>query len=84
VGGLTAEQQAEYDEVGFVRLPGFDDDTTAKAMLDRVVEIVNRHAAGDRSTGWVMPEANLAGTEGRPEELVSKIFRLADEISYRG
>ncbi len=75
-GALDEQQRAEYDEVGFVRLPGFSDAATCAAMLERVVEIANQHAAGERSTGWVLPEANLAGVEDRPEDLVSKIFRL--------
>ena len=74
--GLTDAQKSEYAEVGFVRIPSFSDAATCRAMLDRVVEISHAHAAGDRSVGWVLPESNLAGKAGKPEELVSKIFKL--------
>jgi phytanoyl-CoA hydroxylase len=73
---LTKEQLAEYDEVGFVRIDGFCDAATCQAMLDRVIAVSRAHANGDRSAGWLLPEANLVGTEGLPEQLVSKIFRL--------
>ena len=73
---LTPSQLAEYDEVGFVRIEAFSPQATCDAMLDRVVNVARSHAAGDRSTGWLLPEANLAGSEGNPEDLVSKIFRL--------
>jgi ectoine hydroxylase-related dioxygenase (phytanoyl-CoA dioxygenase family) len=74
---LTPEQRARYDEQGFVRLAGFADADLCDRMLDRVVALARAHAGGDRSApGLVLPEANLAGTEGRPEDLVSKIFRL--------
>ena len=73
---LTSEQLAEYDARGFVRVDGFASTDVCGAMLQRVIDIARAQAAGDRSTGWVLPEANLAGNEGEPEELVSKIFRL--------
>jgi ectoine hydroxylase-related dioxygenase (phytanoyl-CoA dioxygenase family) len=73
---LTKEQRAEYEDAGFVRLNGFSSPEVCAAMLARVVDVSRAHAEGDRSTGWLLPEANLAGTEGNPEDLVSKIFRL--------
>lgn len=74
--GLTPEQMEEYAATGFVRIPRFSDAATCQAMLDRVIAISEAHAAGDRSAGWLLPEANLAGRQGRPEELVAKIFKL--------
>jgi ectoine hydroxylase-related dioxygenase (phytanoyl-CoA dioxygenase family) len=73
---LSKQQLAEYDEVGFVRIEGFSSRDVCQAMLDRVINVSRAQAEGDRSTGWVLPEANLVGTDGKPEELVSKIFRL--------
>lgn len=73
---LTKEQRTEYAEQGFIRIPGFADPATGRAMLERVIAVSAAQAAGDRSVGWVLPEANLAGTEGRPEQLVAKIFKL--------
>ena len=65
--GLTLEQRADYDAIGFVILRGFADEQTCTAMLDRVVEIA-RAAARTRDLdepGLVLPEANLAGNAGR-------------------
>jgi len=75
--GLTIQQRAQYADVGFVVLPRFADTVTCNAMLDRVVELARAKAAGDHHTpGFALPEANLAGRAGNPEELVSKIFKL--------
>src|SRR2546421_5882974 len=48
-------------------------------MLDRVIDIARRFAAGERvSPAFITPEQNLRaeGRTGKPEETVSKIFRL--------
>jgi ectoine hydroxylase-related dioxygenase (phytanoyl-CoA dioxygenase family) len=75
--GLTREQRAQYDEQGFVRLRGFTGPEVCERMLERVVALARAHAGGDRDApGLVLPEANLAGSGGNPEDLVSKIFRL--------
>ena len=75
--GLTREQRAQYDEQGFVRLRGFTGPEVCERMLERVVALARAHAGGDRDApGLVLPEANLAGSVGNPEDLVSKIFRL--------
>jgi hypothetical protein len=77
VGHLSAEQRARYDEQGFVKLPGFADLATCSRMLERVIEISRRRADGDTDgPGFVMPEPNLAGNDGPPETLVSKVFKL--------
>jgi phytanoyl-CoA hydroxylase len=74
---LTREQRAQYDEQGFVRLRGFIGPEVCERMLERVVALARAHAGGDRDApGLVLPEANLAGSGGNPEDLVSKIFRL--------
>jgi ectoine hydroxylase-related dioxygenase (phytanoyl-CoA dioxygenase family) len=75
--GLTREQRAQYDEQGFVRLRGFIGPEVCERMLERVVALARAHAGGDRDApGLVLPEANLAGSGGNLEDLVSKIFRL--------
>jgi phytanoyl-CoA hydroxylase len=67
----------DFRRRGFVRLPSFADAATCDRMLERVVEI-----ARDRSIGLgdgssiVLPEANLSGRDGLPEQLVSKVFKL--------
>jgi hypothetical protein len=90
-GGLTREQRGRYHDDGFVRLPGCAPPEVCERMLDRVIEIGRAHAAGEPGApGLVLPEANLAGSTGDPEDLVSKIFRLhrdgvfADVAGSRG
>jgi ectoine hydroxylase-related dioxygenase (phytanoyl-CoA dioxygenase family) len=68
-----------FERDGFVKLPGFAPQDTCDQMLRRVVEIARERAAGDTGDGahgWVLPEANIAGRDGLPEELVSKVFKL--------
>jgi ectoine hydroxylase-related dioxygenase (phytanoyl-CoA dioxygenase family) len=75
--GLTREQREQYDEQGFVRLPQFAGQDICDQMLDRVVALATAHADRVPNTpGFVLPEANLAGRDGKPEDLISKIFRL--------
>ena len=62
-----------YEEQGFVRIPGFAGRATCDAMLERVVAIAR---GADAPGTLVLPEANLAGSAGEPEQLVSKIFKL--------
>ncbi|HZM29495.1 MAG TPA: phytanoyl-CoA dioxygenase family protein [Acidimicrobiales bacterium] len=93
IDGLTAAERAHYDEHGYVKLTGFAGQGDCERMLDRVVEITRAEAAsgpparrggdGGRSAtaGLVLPESNLAGRPGRPEELASKVFTLhRDEV----
>ncbi len=67
-----------FERDGFVRLEGFASPEVCERMLARVVEIARERADGVPSgdTAWVLPEANLAGRDGPPEELVSKVFKL--------
>ncbi len=75
--GLTLEQRATFDADGFLVMRGFANHEVCTAMLTRVVEIARARAAGDFSGApLVLPEANLRGNEGEPEELVSKVFKL--------
>ena len=74
---ITDAQREAYARDGFFRIEGFADAATCTAMLDRVVDIARRAAAGeDVRPAFVLPESNLAGRPGNPEDLVSKIFRL--------
>ncbi|MEY2570586.1 MAG: phytanoyl-CoA hydroxylase [Acidimicrobiaceae bacterium] len=64
-----------------MRLSAFVDADVCRRMLERVVEITVRHAAGDHSgSALVLPEANLSARahdpDARPEDLVAKVFRL--------
>lgn len=73
---LTDEERATYAEQGFVRIEGFADADLCERMLQRVVDITHAHAGGAKAPGYVLPEANLAGRDGRPEQLASKVFKL--------
>ena len=66
-----------FDEHGFVRLPGFADAATCEAMLDDVIAVTRAQADGTpEPEALVLPEANLVGRDGSPEELASKVFKL--------
>ncbi len=75
---LTAAQRAGFATDGFVRIEGFADPGTGTAMLDRVVDLVQRADAGeDVGPALVMLESQ-ADFAGRPvEDRVSKVFRVA-------
>jgi ectoine hydroxylase-related dioxygenase (phytanoyl-CoA dioxygenase family) len=81
--GITDEQRASYEAHGFFRIEGFADAATCAAMLERVVEIARRAAEGERvAPALVLPEANLRGRAGNPEDLVSKIFKLHRDTAF--
>lgn len=86
---LDAEQVAAFERDGFVKLPGFADPSVGLAMLDRVVDLARRAARGeDIDPAFVLPEqqAELAARERAevaPEDLVSKVFRLARDPVFR-
>jgi ectoine hydroxylase-related dioxygenase (phytanoyl-CoA dioxygenase family) len=66
-----------WDADGFVRIPGFADPAVGRAMLDDVVGLARAaHGTMTAEGTLVLPEANLAGTAGRPEQMTSKVFRL--------
>jgi ectoine hydroxylase-related dioxygenase (phytanoyl-CoA dioxygenase family) len=85
---VTDDQRESYDRRGFFRIDGFADPATGNDMLRRVVELARRAASGeDISPAFVLAEqqpdlpARRGSDESRrtapPEEVVSKIFRLA-------
>ena len=78
---MDEDQRAEYAERGFFKIEGFTTQAVCDAMLESVVSIADRKAADghDAAAGLLLPEANLRGRDGKPAELVSKIFRLHRE-----
>jgi ectoine hydroxylase-related dioxygenase (phytanoyl-CoA dioxygenase family) len=77
---LTTVDLDAYERDGFVRIEGFASAEVCDAMLARVVELARLAADGvDISPPFVMPEeqADFRDRPATPEELVSKIFRLA-------
>ena len=74
---LTQAERAHFDENGYVRLAGFADAATCDAMLADVVAVTRAQADGrPEPHALVLPEANLVGRDGAPEELASKVFKL--------
>jgi hypothetical protein len=72
---------------GWLRLDGFTDGATCDEMHRAVVDLVRTHGVvavdsqgasvpDPANPVLIVPESNLLGGEGRPEELVSKVFRL--------
>jgi ectoine hydroxylase-related dioxygenase (phytanoyl-CoA dioxygenase family) len=76
-------ERDDFERDGFVVLRAFAPEV-CDAMLARVVTLARRAAAGeDIAPAFVMPESNLRGAAGAPEELVSKIFRLHRDQVFR-
>jgi phytanoyl-CoA hydroxylase len=74
---LSDEQRTSWERDGFFRIPGFADQQTCDTMLDELISICRRQAAGeDVGQAWVMPEPQDLGSRENPEELVAKVFRL--------
>ena len=74
---MNDARREAYARDGFIRIEGFADAATCEAMLERVIDIARRAAAKeDVRPAFVLPEANLAGRPGNPEDLVAKVFRL--------
>jgi phytanoyl-CoA hydroxylase len=74
---VTDEQRTSWERDGFFRLSGFADQATCDSMLDELINICRRQAAGeDVGQAWVMPEPQDLGERENPEELVAKVFRL--------
>lgn len=87
-GGASTEQLEAFARDGYFRVDGFADPTTGAGMLDRVVELARRAAAGeDIAPAIVLPEqqgdlpdpvdGDGAVRPPAPEDVVSKIFRLS-------
>jgi ectoine hydroxylase-related dioxygenase (phytanoyl-CoA dioxygenase family) len=77
LSALSDAQVADFDTQGFLRFRSFADPATCAEMMTRVIDIVRRHAAGEpTANALVLPEANLAGRQAHPEQLVSKVFKL--------
>ena len=72
---LTKQLRGE-DGAGFLRLQGFTAPETGQAMLEEVVSIARAVAAGESVDALVMKESQPDFHGARPEDLVSKIFRL--------
>ena len=81
---LSDKQRVAFRRDGFVRLEGFVDAAVGQGMLARVVELARAAADGqDISPSFVTPEQQPdLGERTAPEDLVSKIFRLARDPAF--
>lgn len=74
---LGHTQRESWDAQGFALVRGFAGADVCHAMLDRVVEVSRRDAARERvGETLVLPEARALPGAERPEQQVSKVFRL--------
>ena len=74
---MTATEATTFETDGFIRLDGFASPEVGGAMLADAIELVRAADGGWMAEGaLVLPEANLSGRDGAPEDLVSKVFRL--------
>jgi ectoine hydroxylase-related dioxygenase (phytanoyl-CoA dioxygenase family) len=82
---LASVDLAAYERDGFVRLEGFADPAVCVTMLARAAELTQHAAAGeDIRPAFVMAEeqGDFAGKDAPPEQLASKIFRLARDTIF--
>jgi ectoine hydroxylase-related dioxygenase (phytanoyl-CoA dioxygenase family) len=82
---VTDQELESFERDGFFRIDGFAEPTVGEAMLERVIDLARRSAAGETfDSAFVLPESQPdMGERPNPEDLVSKIFRLArDTVFY--
>ena len=74
---LSARQRECWERDGFFLEAAFEPEATCKAMLARVEQIA-RDSGGEGRLGPVIvqPESKLRSTGLRPEQRISKIFRI--------
>ena len=75
VAAVSDADRAAFERDGFYRIDAFVEPHVGRAMLDDVVGITRSTPEGS-SAPLVLPEANLSGRSGRPEETTSKVFKL--------
>jgi ectoine hydroxylase-related dioxygenase (phytanoyl-CoA dioxygenase family) len=73
---VTDARRQAFEADGFYRIDGFAAPAVGQAMLDDVIGLARSSTSGDAAGTVVLPEANLRGRQGRPEQLTSKVFRL--------
>src|SRR6185369_7861308 len=74
---LEVDERAAWERDGFFIRRGFAREPTRQRMLERVIAICRRRAeGGDVSPALVLPEARGNPKAQKPEDLVSKVFRL--------
>lgn len=72
---LTDKHRSDFERDGFFRIESFAAPEVGKEMLEDVVALV-RVGQSLPEGPLILPEANLAGQDGAPEDLTSKVFRI--------
>jgi phytanoyl-CoA hydroxylase len=78
---LSSKQRNEWDEQGFFIVPSFADASVRDEMLEATLDLVCR-AGADEEIGpsYVVPEEKLQAGATRPEDRVSKVFRVHRQV----
>ena len=77
---LTPEQKEAWERDGFLRIDGFAPGELLREMHERVVELVRDQAGGaDIRPAYMVSEERIARSAQRPEQAVSKLFRVHRE-----
>jgi ectoine hydroxylase-related dioxygenase (phytanoyl-CoA dioxygenase family) len=83
---LGRDQQAQWDCEGFFVVKDFADAGTRERMLETILGLVRQDGTGgDIAPAYVVPEGVLQVEAERPEDCVSKVFRVHREVPvFRG
>jgi hypothetical protein len=78
--GLTVEQRRDWENDGFFFLRHFAPPAQLDAMVGCIVDLVRADDAGDSITpAYIQQEKRLEGKVDRPEDRLSKLFRVHRE-----
>ena len=78
---LASDQQAQWEREGFFVVKDFADAATRERMLETILVLVRRaDAGGDIAPAYVVPESVLQAEARRPEDRVSKVFRVHRQV----
>jgi ectoine hydroxylase-related dioxygenase (phytanoyl-CoA dioxygenase family) len=77
---LSEQQRRDWDERGFFVVEGFADEGVRASMMEAVVDLARRNAAReDIRPCFIQDETKIAAGAKRPEDRVSKVFRIHRE-----
>jgi phytanoyl-CoA hydroxylase len=81
---VDSERRQQYEADGFSRIEAFTEPAVGTAMLEDVVGVARRAAAGESVAPMLaMPEAQPGFSGANPEDLISKVFRLHRRPVFR-
>jgi ectoine hydroxylase-related dioxygenase (phytanoyl-CoA dioxygenase family) len=78
---LSESQQQSWRDLGYFVVEGFADAATCQSMKEGVVDLIRRADAGeDIRPSFIQNESKVAQGTVRPEDKVSKVFRIHREL----